>query len=30
MQDREDVVRRLVDLDYAIWVLEEYFRSGTR
>lgn len=28
MKEREDVVSRLVEMDYTIWVLEEYFRSG--
>jgi hypothetical protein len=28
MKEREDVVSRLVELDYAIWILEEYFRAG--
>ncbi len=28
MKEREDVVSRLVQLDYSIWVLEEFFRAG--
>jgi hypothetical protein len=28
MKEREDVVSRLVELDYAIWTLEEHFRAG--
>ncbi|MDE1852132.1 MAG: hypothetical protein KGI38_00075 [Thaumarchaeota archaeon] len=28
MKEREDVVKRLVELDYSIWVLEEFFRAG--
>jgi hypothetical protein len=28
MKEREDVVSRLVELDYAIWILEELFREG--
>jgi hypothetical protein len=28
MKEREDVVSLLVELDYKIWVLEEFFRSG--
>ena len=28
MKEREDVVSRLVELDYAIWTLEERFRAG--
>ena len=28
MKEREDVVSRLVELDYAIWILEEPFRAG--
>ncbi len=28
MKEREDEVRKLVQLDYDIWVLEEFFRSG--
>ena len=28
MNEREDVVKKLVELDYYIWVLEEFFRSG--
>ena len=28
MNEREDVVKKLVELDYNIWVLEEFFRSG--
>jgi hypothetical protein len=27
MSEREEFVRKLVDLDYSIWVLEEYFRN---
>lgn len=30
MKEREDVVRRLVELDYTIWVLEEFFRAGSQ
>ncbi len=30
MKEREDVVNRLVELDYAIWILEEHFRTGTQ
>jgi hypothetical protein len=30
MKEREDVVSRLVELDYAIWALEEHFRAGGR
>ena len=29
MKEREDAVNRLVELDYAIWNLEELFRAGT-
>jgi hypothetical protein len=29
MNEREAVMRRLVDLDYQIWGLEEFFRNGT-
>jgi len=29
MKEREDVVNQLVQLDYSIWVLEEFFRSGS-
>jgi hypothetical protein len=29
MKEREDVVAKLVELDYSIWVIEEFFRSGT-
>jgi hypothetical protein len=29
MKEREDAAVRLVELDYAIWVLEEQFRSGS-
>jgi hypothetical protein len=29
MEQREEVVSRLVDLDYQIWVLEEFFRGGS-
>jgi hypothetical protein len=29
MKEREAVVARLVELDYSIWVMEEFFRSGT-
>ncbi len=29
MREREDVFRKLIDMDYTIWVLEEYFRTGT-
>jgi hypothetical protein len=28
MKERENQVKKLVDLDYSIWVLEEFFRSG--
>ena len=28
MKEREDVVSKLVELDYKIWTLEEYFREG--
>ncbi len=28
MKEREDEVQKLVELDYSIWVLEEYFRNG--
>jgi len=28
MKEREDVVSRLVELDYAIWTLEEHLRAG--
>jgi hypothetical protein len=28
MKEREYVVSRLVELDYAIWTLEEHFRAG--
>lgn len=28
MKEREGVVSRLVELDYAIWTLEEFFRAG--
>jgi hypothetical protein len=28
MKEREDAFLRIVDLDYAIWILEEYFRTG--
>ncbi len=27
MKEREDQVLKLVDLDYSIWVLEEYLRG---
>ena len=27
MEEREEVVNRLVQLDYSIWVLEEFFRT---
>jgi len=27
MKEREEVVSRLVELDYSIWVLEELFRT---
>jgi hypothetical protein len=30
MKEREDQVMKLVDLDYSIWVLEEYFRCDSR
>ena len=29
MKEREDVVSKLVELDYAIWTLEEFFRAGS-
>jgi len=29
MKEREDVMKRLVQLDYSIWVLEEFFRMGS-
>lgn len=29
MKEREDVVARLVELDYTIWTLEEFFRTGS-
>lgn len=28
MKEREDIVARLVELDYNIWVLEEFFRAN--
>lgn len=28
MKEREEVVSKLVELDYTIWALEEYFRAG--
>jgi hypothetical protein len=28
MKEQEDMVSRLVELDYAIWELEELFRTG--
>ena len=28
MKEREGVVLRLVELDYTIWTLEEFFRAG--
>jgi hypothetical protein len=28
MKEREEVVSRLVELDYSIWVLEEMFRTN--
>jgi hypothetical protein len=28
MKEREEVVSKLVELDYQIWTLEEFFRSG--
>ncbi len=29
MRQREGLVNRLVELDYAIWILEEFFRTGS-
>ncbi len=29
MRQREGLVNRLVELDYSIWVLEEFFRAGS-
>ncbi len=29
MKEREGVVNRLVQLDYSIWVLEEFFRNAS-
>jgi hypothetical protein len=29
MKEREDTLSRLVDLDYALWALEEHFRRKT-
>ena len=29
MKEREDAGRRLAELDYTIWVLEEFFRTGS-
>lgn len=29
MKEREGVVSRLEELDYAIWTLEEHFRGGS-
>ena len=28
MKEREDVVSKLVELDYTIWTLEEFFRAA--
>jgi hypothetical protein len=28
MKDREEVISNLVQLDYSIWVLEEFFRAN--
>ncbi len=29
MKQREDVARRLIELDFDIWALEEFFRTDT-
>jgi hypothetical protein len=29
MKEREEVVTRLVKLDYKIWILEEFLRKGS-
>ncbi len=29
MREREDLVGRLMEIDFAIWVLEESFRAGS-
>ena len=29
MKEREEAAAKLVELDYTIWVLEEYFRGGS-
>ncbi len=29
MKQREGLMNRLVELDYSIWVLEEFFRVGS-
>ena len=28
MKQREEIVARLIDLDFEVWVLEEFFRCG--
>jgi hypothetical protein len=30
MREREEAGRRLADLDYEIWILEEFFRGRNR
>jgi hypothetical protein len=29
MKEREDLFKRLIQLDYSLWVLEEFFRAGS-
>ena len=29
MREREEAVMKLVDLDFKIWTIEEFFRAGT-
>ena len=30
MEEREDIFEKLIQLDYDIWVLEEFFRGGSQ